>query len=486
MSWADVYPWRAPDRGGPIVRHIYGQVRGAIVEGALGAGARLPSSRDLAGRLGVARASVVSAYEQLVAEGYVETRAGAGAYVAADVAGVLDVRPAGTPLVRAPPAPAAPAALEEESPVPPLPGDAPFNTGRTLMDERALAAWSRVSRRALRTLGPEHFGYAEPAGYPDLRAAIADYLRAARGVVCESSQVIVTAGAQQAIDIVARVLIRPGESVWVEDPAYPTTVRALGAAGAALQPVPVDGEGLVVAEGVARSPTARAAYVTASHQYPLGVTLSMPRRLELLAWARSAGAWIIEDDYASEFRYAGPPLAALQGLDGGERVLYVGTFNKALFPGLRLGYLVAPRSLMRALLDARQLLDRQPPSLTQAMVLAFMQGGDFAAHIRRRRLAYRAQRDALSATLRAHCGAWLEPDPPGQGMHMIAYLKPGLDDLAAERAAAAAGVIARAISPLYLEAAPRQGLMLGFTGYPFSAMGPAARRLAGALRAAAP
>ena len=483
MSWAEVYPWRAPDRAGPVVRQIYGQVRGAILEGALGAGARLPSSRDLAGRLGVARASAVSAYEQLVAEGYVETRPGAGAFVAADLSGVQDVRPTTAAHNAAPPPapPPRPAELAEETPAPPLPGDAPFNTGRTLMDERALAAWSRAARRALRRLGPEHFGYAEPAGHPELRAAIAAYLRAARGVVCDASQVIVTAGAQQAIDIAARVLIAPGAPVWVEDPAYPTTVRALTAAGAALKPVPVDGYGLVVAAGVARAPDARAAYVTASHQYPLGVTLSMPRRLELLAWARGAGAWILEDDYASEFRYAGPPLAALQGLDGGQRVLYVGTLNKAVFPGLRLGYLVGPPSLMPALLGARQLLDRQPPSLTQAMVLAFMESGDFAAHIRRRRLAYRAQRDALAEALAAHCGDWLTPDPPEQGMHMIAYFKDGIGDLAAESAAAGAGVIARAISPLYLEVPPRQGLMLGFSGYPASAMAPAARRLASAL-----
>jgi GntR family transcriptional regulator / MocR family aminotransferase len=488
MSWAAVYPWRAPDRAGPVVRQIYGQVRGAILEGALGAGARLPSSRDLAGRLGVARASVVGAYEQLVAEGYVETRAGAGAFVAADLSGVQDVpvRPA---LQDAAPPPALPeraAAVAEEPGSPPLPGDAPFNTGRTLMDQRALAAWGRATRRALRTLGPEHFGYAEVAGHPELRAAIADYLRAARGVVCEPSQVIVTAGAQQAIDIAARVLIQPGAPVWVEDPAYPTTIRALAAVGAALPPVPVDAEGLVVAEGVAQAPDARAAYVTPSHQYPLGVTLSMRRRLELLTWARDAGAWIIEDDYASEFRYAGPPLAALQGLDGGQRVLYVGTFNKALFPGLRLGYLVAPSSLVPVLLRARTLLDRQPPSLTQAIVLDFMQSGDFAAHIRRRRLAYRAQRDALADALGAHCGAWLEPDPPGQGMHMIAYLKPGLSDLAARAAGARAGVIAGPISPLYRDAPPRQGLMLGFSGYPPSAMAPAARRLAKGLAELSP
>lgn len=486
MSWAEVYPWHAPDRAGPVVRQIYGQLRGAILEGALGAGARLPSSRDLAGRLGVARASVVSAYDQLVAEGYVETKAGAGAFVAADLAGVRAAPATPAPTEPAPSPPARASEIAEETPAPPLPGDAPFNTGRTLMDERARAAWSRATRRALRTLGPEHFGYAEPAGWLDLREAIAAYLRAARGAVCEPAQVIVTAGAQQAIDLAARVLIAPGDEVWVEDPAYPTTVRALTAAGATLKPIPVDSEGLVVAEGMAQAPAARAAYVTASHQYPLGVTLSMARRLELLAWARAAGAWIIEDDYASEFRYAGPPLAALQGLDGGARVLYVGTLNKAVFPGLRLGYLVAPPGLTPALLSARQLLDRQPPSLTQAIALEFMQSGDFAAHIRRRRLAYRAQRDALAAALETHCGAWLTPDPPEQGMHMIAYLRDGIGDLAAEATAAGAGVIARAISPLYLQAQPRQGLMLGFSGYPTSAMAPAARRLAAALRLLAP
>jgi GntR family transcriptional regulator/MocR family aminotransferase len=486
MSWAEIYPWRAPDRAGPVVRQIYGQVRGAILEGALGAGARLPSSRDLAARLGVARATVVGAYEQLVAEGYVETRPGAGAFVAADLSGVQEVRVRPAQQAPSPALPERAAAVAEAPGSPPLPGDAPFNTGRTLMDPRALAAWGRATRRALRTLGPEHFGYAEAAGRPELRAVVADYLRAARGVVCEPTQVIVTAGAQQAIDIAARVLIAPGAPVWVEDPAYPTTIRALTAAGAALKPIPVDAEGLVVAAGVARAPDARAAYVTPSHQYPLGVTLSMGRRLELLAWARGAGAWIIEDDYASEFRYAGPPLAALQGLDGGQRVLYVGTFNKALFPGLRLGYLVAPSSLVPALLRARTLLDRQPPSLTQAIVLGFMQGGDFAAHIRRRRLAYRAQRDALVDALREHCGAWLDPDPPEQGMHMIAYLRPGLSDLAAQAAAARAGVIAGAISPLYLEAPTRHGLMLGFSGYPPGAMAPAARRLAEGLSELSP
>jgi len=478
MSWAEIYPWSAPERSGPVVRQVYDQVRGAIQTGALGAGARLPSSRELADRLGVARATVVSAYEQLLAEGYAEGRRGAGTFVAADLSGVIDA--AVVDAAPAAPAPELPARAQDvafDPPLTTLPGQAPFNTGRTLLDARAADAWSRSTRRALRTLGPEHFGYGDPCGDPELRAAIADYLRAARGVRCEAEQVIVTSGAQHAVDIVARVLASPGAPVWIEDPGYPATVHALAATGAALHPVPVDAEGLVVSEGVAAAPDARAAFVTPSHQYPLGVTLSMARRLELLAWSRASGAWIVEDDFSSEFRYAGPPLASLQGLDGGERVIYVGTFNKAIFPGLRLGYLVAPKALAPALTQARRLMDRQPSSLIQAIVLDFMREGAFAAHIRRRRLAYRAQRDALAAAIRKHAGAWLTPDVPAQGMHLIAYLKDGLADLAVDAAAANAGVIARAISPLYRHAPARQGLMLGFSGFAPGQMDRPARRL---------
>jgi len=267
----------------------------------------------------------------------------------------------------------------------------------------------------------------------------------------------------------------------MEDPGYPPTWHALSAAGAELHAVPVDRAGLNVAAGVAAAPRARLAFVTPSHQYPLGVTLSMGRRLELLAWARQAGAWIVEDDYASEFRYSGPPLAALQGLDGGERVIYVGTLNKALFPGLRLGYMVAPRSLAAALAKARQLIDRQPPTLTQAVLLDFMESGQFAAHVRRRRLAYRTQRDALAEALRDRLSHRLEIDVPDQGMHLMAFLKDGGDDVAVEAAAAARGVTARAIGPLYRQAPARPGLMLGFTGSAARSMAGGVARLAQAF-----
>lgn len=482
MSWAELYPWSAPEAGRPVIRQVYDQVRSAIHAGALRPGGRLPSSRDLALRLGVARASVVAAYDQLLAEGYAQGRTGSGTYVSQDLSGVLDVA-APTPAPAAAP-PVVPQRARELAAFP-TPSIEPqtFSNGRTLMDARAQDAWSVSTRRALRTLGPAHFGYSEPAGEPRLRAAIADYLRAARGVVCEAEQVIVTAGAQHAVDLAARLLLKPGDRVWLEDPGYANTWQALLAAGAEGHAVPVDRSGLVVQAGIAAAPDARAVFVTPSHQFPLGVAMSMGRRLELIAWARSAGAWIVEDDYASEFRYAGAPLASLQGLDGGERVIYVGTFNKSLFPGLRLGYLVAPKPLMASFAALRRLADRQPPTLTQAIALDFMESGQFAAHIRRRRLAYRAQRDALVEALRRRLDHVLEPDVPDQGMHLIAYLKDGRSDREVETRAAAKGVLARAISPLYHDAPPRQGLLLGFTGFPAKAMDAGVGRLAAALEA---
>lgn len=484
MSWAEIYPWRGPQAGEPVIRQIYDQVRGAIMQSALKPGDRLPSSRDFAQRLGVARASVVAAYDLLLAEGYAVGRPGSGTYVSTDLSGVAELKPAVDAAPRSPSVvPDRVRDLDEVVLPPPQADQRLFTSGRTLLDARAMDAWSRSTRRALRTLDPVHFGYSDPRGDKALRAAICDYLRAARGVICEPDQVIVTAGAQHAVDIAARVLLKEGDRVWMEDPGYPATRHALAAMGADIFHTPVDRSGVVVAAGVEAAPQARVAFVTPSHQYPLGMTLSMGRRMELLAWARTAGAWIVEDDYASEFRYSGPPLESLQGLDGGERVIYVGTLNKALFPGLRMGYLVAPRPLVTAFVNARQLMDRQPPTLTQAIVLDFMREGHFAAHIRRRRLAYKAQRDALAGALEAQLGDLLEVDTPDQGMSLIAYLKGNGSDLEVEAAAARGGVSVRAISRLYRQAQPRQGLMLGFSGFPERMMAPGVARLARALEA---
>jgi GntR family transcriptional regulator / MocR family aminotransferase len=476
-GWADLYVWQL-DRASrtPLTRQIYMQARSAVLSGALRPGTRMPSSRAMASKLGVARASVVLAYEQLLAEGYVESRHGSGTFIAADLTG-LAPQQRGTSRAQKRIVPTAQVFSDFERSA--VQSDArPFNTGRTLIDARTAEMWRRLTHRAVRRLGANDLGYTDPAGLTELRANICDYLRAARAVRCDPDQIVITAGTQHAIDIAIRVLLAPGDEVWVEDPGYPLTHAQLLLAKARPHPIPVDAQGLIVAEGLRTAPRARAAFVTPSHQFPTGVTLSMARRLELLAWARRYGAFIIEDDYTSEFRYSGPPLASLQGLGDTEQVIYIGTLNKALFPGLRIGYAAVPRALLQAFVGARYLIDRQPATLQQAVVCEFMQEGHFAAHIRRMRQLYREQRDALAESLMRRAADRLNVAVPDQGMHLVAYLRDGSSDIAIEEAAQEAGIVVRAISRFYRAARPRPGLMLGFSGFPRQLIVPSAARLA--------
>jgi len=477
-GWADLYAWQL-DRASrtPLTRQIYMQARSAVLSGALRPGTRVPSSRAMASKLGVARASVVLAYEHLLAEGYVESRHGSGTFIAEDLTGLVPRRrSASRATKRAMPTPVQNFSDFERSAVQ---SDArPFNTGRTLIDARTAETWRSLTHRAVRRLGANDFGYTDPAGLAELRANICDYLRAARAVRCDPEQIVITAGTQQAIDIAIRVLLVPGDEVWVEDPGYPLTHAQLLLAKVRPHPIPVDAQGLVVDAGLRKAPRARAAFVTPSHQFPTGVALSMARRLELLAWARQSGAFIVEDDYTSEFRYSGPPLASLQGLDNTEQVIYVGTLNKALFPGLRIGYAVVPRALLQAFTGARYLIDRQPATLQQTVVSEFMQQGHFAAHVRRMRQLYREQRDALAEILMQRAAGRLDVAVPDQGMHLVAYLCDASSDIAIEAAAQRAGIVVRAISRFYRAARPRRGLMLGFSGFPRQLIVPSAARLA--------
>ena len=414
-SWANLYAWQLTRSGGaPLFRQVYLQIRSAILSQSLRPGTKLPSTRALASQLSVSRSAVVSAYEQLLAEGYASGKVGSGTYVSSDLPEPIEGR--------RPRRVAGPKAMEALSvadfvDVTVQSDERPFNLGRTLVDARTMQLWRRLSARVFRSLGHSHFGYSDPRGLRELRSAISDYLRAARAVRCDPEQIVVTAGTQQAIDLVIRVLRQIEMQAWIEDPGYSLTRQALLAAGVKTFPIPVDGQGIDVRFGIRSAAKARAVFVTPSHQFPTGVVLSMARRLELLGWAREARAWIIEDDYASEFRYGGRALASLQGLDDSERVIYVGTLNKALFPGLRLGYAVVPPALLRAFVTARYLVDRQPSSLSQAVVADFIEEGHFAAHLRRMRLLYRDQRDVLVAALRRRLGDELTVDPPDQGMH---------------------------------------------------------------------
>jgi GntR family transcriptional regulator / MocR family aminotransferase len=479
-SWAELYAFEV-DRAGdvPVFRQIYLQLRSAILSGALRPATKLPSTRDLAARLRVSRSAVVSGFEQLLAEGYASGKKGAGTYVASDL-------PEPFPTAHSRnkrPAPAAKTASLSHGvvDVTSQSDERPFNLGRTLIDARTAELWRKLSARTLRSFGRHHLGYSDPRGMVELRKSVCDYLRAARAVRCEPEQVVITAGTQHAIDIVIRLLPGPGREVWIEDPGYALTRLALTAGGATIRPIPVDRYGIDVGEGRRRAPKARAAFITPSHQFPMGVALSMARRLELLAWAREADAWIVEDDYASEFRYGGRPLASLQGLDEAQRVVYIGTLNKALFPGLRLGYAVVPPSLLTAFVTARYLIDRQPSTLSQEVAAAFMEEGHFVAHLRRMRDMYRDQRDTLVSTIRRRLSDHLTVDPPDQGMHLVAYTRRGLSDVTIERAAREQGVIVRAMSRLYVEAPSRSALLLGFSGHSRQTIAPAIARLARAL-----
>lgn len=454
-DWSALLPVALPP--GPQRLALYRALRELIETRRLGPGSRLPPTRDLGARLGLARGAVVAAYEMLAADGFTEARVGAGTFVAASV-------PALVPLP--------PAAAEEPPPERPLPGA----LGVTFADPRTLHLFRTLVARHLARPDPRLFTYGDPRGDRELRAAIADYLGTARGVRCTPERIVLTAGTQQGLDLVLRAVLAPGDPVWMEDPGYAMARAAFIGAGMRLCGVPVDEEGLDVAAGIAREPAARAVYVTPSHQFPLGVAMTMRRRLALVDWAAGSGAWILEDDYDSEFRHAGAPLTALQGIDAADRVIYLGTFSKILFPGLRVGYLVLPPALVAPVTELRARTDRFPSPLLEPALAEFLAAGHLSAHLRRVRRSALAARDALVAALGR---AGLAVRPPDQGLHLIAGLPDGVSDTAVIAAVRAAGLGARALSPLYLEAPARHGLVVGFSGFAPDALYAAALGLAG-------
>jgi len=475
----------------PLYRQLYVQLREAILDGRLRAGTRLPATRALAAELGCARNTVLAAFEQLFAEGYLHGHVGAGTFVA-------DVLPRGQPRpgpVPSPP-PRGPETLSRRGRT--LAGMFPARGGATVAFEPGVPdtrlfpfdLWRRLLAKPWKASGEALTRHGEAGGHRPLREAIADYLRSARGLACDWQQVFVTGGAQQALDIVARLLLDPGDRVWVEDPGYRGLRGVLLAAGAQPVPVPLDAEGLSVAAGHASAPDARLAVVAPSHQYPLGTVMSLPRRLALLDWATAADAWIVEDDYDSEYRYAGPPLAALQSLDRGGRVIYVGTFSKVMFPGLRVGYLVVPPDLAEPFARARRALDDHPGIAVQPALAAFIAEGHFAGHLRRMRGLYKARQEALVDAARRELDGLLSVPADDAGLHLVAELLPSLrkrlDDGAASAAVAAAGLSAPPLRDYYLGPPQRQGLLLGYAAVPESEIPPRVKRLARALEGAAP
>jgi GntR family transcriptional regulator/MocR family aminotransferase len=478
-----------PAAATPLFRQLYEGLRRGILDGTLAPGTRLPATRPLAAELGVARNTVVNAYDQLLAEGYLEGKMGSGTRVSRTLPEVmLQVRPAdkGTP-----PAPPPRRALSRRGEqltraralgARPSGVPRPFRPGTPALDAFPFETWWRLVARHQRRPPLDRLAYDDPAGYAPLRRAIAEHLGPARAVHCDPEQVLVLTGSQQGLDLIARLLLDPGDRAWIEEPGYPGARAALQGAGVRLVPVPVDDEGLDVAAGQARCPTARLVYVSPSHQYPLGVTLSLPRRLALLDWARRSNAWVIEDDYDSEFRYTGRPLAALQGLDRDGRVLYLGTFSKSLVPSLRLGYLVVPPDLADAFANARAVVDRQGATLTQAVVADFITEGHFLCHIRRMRTLYHERQETLLRAARRELGGLLEVPACATGLHLMGWLSRGQDDRQASQAAAQAGVEAPPLSAYCLSRPARGGLLLGYAGCDARHIRDGVRQLGAALR----
>jgi GntR family transcriptional regulator/MocR family aminotransferase len=468
---------------------LYDEVRAAILNGRLAPGDRVPATRVLAEDAGISRNTVAGAFDQLLAEGYLEGRVGSGTYVARSL-------PEDQLRVRRPPAaihkPEAAGGLSRRGRMlAAIPFSAArrgiataraFRPGVPALDEFPRVLWARLAARLLRHAPDAILTYGDPAGYRPLRQAIAGYLRAARGVRCSADQVIITAGSQQALDLAVRLLLDPGDTAWVEDPGYLGARGAFRAAAVRPVPIAVDREGFNAAEGEIRAPDARLACVTPSHQFPLGATMPLARRMMLLEWARRRRAWIVEDDYDSEFRYAGRPLPALQGLDSSGRVIYTGTFSKVLFPALRLGYMVVPEQLVDAFVTARALADRHPPGLEQALAAEFLAEGHFARHLRRMRALYAERQQALLTALRTEIGGSLEVAPDEAGMHLIAWLPNNADDAEVARRAVEAGVMLNAVSTYSMKTRLRPGLLLGYAAFNARQIREATRKLGAILR----
>ena len=459
---------KSVDRGsGHVGRQLAQRVRDAIMSGELKPGERLPSTRSLALSLSLARGTVTEAFAQLTAEGYLDARVGAGTRVTSDLTDRFSKPPEGvaerpsTPEVPLPHAAARLAAAARSlAPQPHLPFAIAVPAAGIAPDD----AWRRLGNRVRASGRAAPAGYGDPMGVLELRTTIADHVRRTRAVHCEPENVILTSGTQQGLYMAGRVLLSRGDSVWAENPAYPGLMAVLDDLELRSHRVPVDEHGCNVELGIASCPEARAAFVTPSHQYPVGMPLSMARRQALVAWAERNHAWIVEDDYDSELRYAGHPFPAMQGLSP-SRVVYLGTFSKVLFPSLRLGYIIAPAQLVEAFAGARALLDRHSPNADQHVLAAYMREGFFEAHIRRIRGLYAERRlvllDALGSVLPKGCVI----QPSDQGMHILLWLPDGADDVAIAARAHSSGLALRAISPMYDKPHGRPGLMLGFGGF---------------------
>src|ERR1700677_429750 len=466
----------------PLHKQIYDGFLLAIVDGNIRPGQRVPSSRTLSVELGISRIPVLNAYAQLLAEGYFESRKGAGTFVSESLPESLTV-------------------WEEKIPPPVQEGSGPRPIARRALLLTKLArppwvggwgafsvhqpAFDRFPFHILSSLITRHsksprfsaIHNTDPRGSESCREAICTYLRTARAVRCDPSQVMVVAGSQQALEISARVLLGNGSPVWMEEPGYRLARSVFQGAGCRLVPVPVDEDGMNVSAGIKQCAKARAAYVTPSHQYPLGSTMSASRRMQLLNWAQVTGSWIIEDDYDSEYVFESMPIASLQGLDRNARVIYIGTFSKVLFPSLRLGYIVIPTDLVDFFLTIRRAMDLGPANFHPEVLADFIGEGHFGRHIRRMRVLYRERRSVLVESIRKELGSMVEVLGGEAGMHLTVTLQNGTSDMEIAERAAQQALWLWPLSSSYLGKAARRGFILGFGSTQVAEIPRAVRRL---------
>lgn len=476
----------------PLYRQIYDSIQLAILNGEFESRMRLPATRLLAQQLGVSRMTVINAYEQLFAEGYLEGKMGAGTYVASQLpeeflqtSGVReDVRENGPKrrkirlsnygkYIRENSA----KVLENQAAGMPI----PFQHCLPAIDEFPFDIWSKITQRLQKYSYKSLDGFGDPAGFRPLREAVVSYLRSSRGVRCESDQIIITNGAQQALDLIGRVLLSPVDKVWVEDPGYLGAKDIFGATGAEIIHVPLDVEGFDLKKALETGTSAELVYVTPSRHFPLGITMSLQRRLGLLEWASDNDGWIIEDDYDSEYRYAGRPLASLQGLDRDGRVIYLGTFSKTIFSALRLGCMVVPPDMIDIFRTARSLTDQHSPVIEQTVLAEFISEGHFARHVRRMRTLYRERQEILIYEIEKKLGGLLEVSKADAGMQIVGWLPEGVCDKTISREAARHGLRAAPVSEYSVKPLDRGGLLLGYTAFSEKQIEVGVKKLAEAL-----
>ena len=457
--------------GQEMWRWLYTELRSAIIDGRLKSGARLPSTRNLAAQYGLARGTVVAAFQQLQTEGFVSSEVSAGTFVVPapgwEMTSPTKQRPSRSRQVisRATIAKRAQSLLKTTFFLP-----ASHSIGKAFrgyepaIDLFPVELWARIAARVYRKAPRSLYGQGDAGGYPPLRRAIAEYVGHSCGVRCSAEQIIVTSGAQQALDLLARVLLDPGDEVWMEDPGYPGASQAFQSAGASVIPIPVDGEGIDVAGAIKSSPAARVVYVTPANQFPLGTVMSAERRVELLSWTARAGAWIIEDEYDAEYRYSGKPIASLHSLDRSGSVIYVGTFTKMLFNALRIGFIVVPERLVEAFRIARSFIDRHAPTLDQAILTEFINEGHFGHHVRKMRQVYSDRSQLLTEEANRRLSGLLDVEHAQSGMRTVAWIKTGVPEMVLTRRAERLGLEVAPISSYVSKYEQKPALMLGFAG----------------------